>query len=106
MPKKYPWQRWPDKKKKQSKSHLHSQSSPSPWRKSSVDDVKSKSNSQTEANKYFVKQFKHYKKHPPGGRMVVTNDEGVAIATEKTVDKYGVAPDTQLVEQARMGDLN
>lgn len=40
MGKKYPWQRWPDKDKRQKRSDFHGQTKESSWKKSSMSDIK------------------------------------------------------------------
>lgn len=39
MPKKYPWQRWPDKKKGEKKPHDTGQDKDPSWKKSSISDL-------------------------------------------------------------------
>lgn len=42
MPKKYPWQRWPDKKKRNPHSDYHGQNKEPSWKDSSMNTIKAK----------------------------------------------------------------
>lgn len=61
MPKKYPWQRWPEKKKGKAKNHQdRGQNQDSSWKNSSLDDLQESDAERYAAQKgYQVKTMSH-----------------------------------------------
>lgn len=74
MVKKYPWQRWPDKKNKK-KSNCHGQTRESSWKKSSIEDVKRKEREES-AKPYLKHQAKMRKGGKYARRWVEEHGEG------------------------------